>query len=391
MTPRPIYENQDFYAPRFEIKLRGQNLGRAVIRDVLDVSYSDDLEKLDSFEFTLHDWDPVQRVPKYSSPYDESGNLRTLEDGDPVPNFDPGANVELRMGYYGPEEPPLIMTGRVVSLSPRFPSSGSPTLRVRALNLLYTLQRRQEVAPFENKKDSEIAEAIGRELGIEVEIPPGQKEQEQTHEYVMVNNEYPIIFLTGRARRLGYDLFIRLPEDDSDGNPRLFFGRTPSSQTVYEMTWGESLIQFSPTVKTKGQVAKVVVRGWNPRASGDDRVIVGEATIQDLDPELPDPQLLQSIDSALAQTHEVVVDDPIESEEEANQKALGILQDKWKALVTGRGKTVGLPELRAGRTVVIRGLGARYTGRYLVTETTHRIGSGGYTTDFTARLEGPAS
>ena len=127
MKSIPIYKDQNFYAPRFEIKLRGQNLSRAVIRDVLEVSYTDNLEKLDSFEFTLNDWDPVQRIPKYSSPYDASGNLHTLEDGSSLPNFDPGSKIELRMGYYGPEEPPLIMTGQVVSLSPNFPSGGNPT------------------------------------------------------------------------------------------------------------------------------------------------------------------------------------------------------------------------------------------------------------------------
>lgn len=389
MTSTPIYKDQNFYAPRFEIKLRGQNLSRSVIRDVVDVSYTDNLEKLDSFEFTLNDWDPIQRLPKYSSPYDEGGSPRTLADGKPVPNFDPGAKIELQMGYYGPKEPPVIMTGEVVSLSPSFPSSGNPTLKVRALNLLYTLQKKQEVAPFENKKDSEIAEAIGSKLGIAVEIPKGQKDQEQAHEYIMVNNEYPIIFLRGRARRLGYDLFIKLPEDNK-GAPKLFFGRTPSSQTVYEITWGESLIQFSPTVKTKGQVTKVVVRGWNPKASGKDRIITGEATIQDLNPKLPDSQLLSSIDSALAQTHEIVVDDPITSKDAAKKKALGILKDNWKSLVTGKGQTVGLPDLRAGRTVVLKGLGARYSGRYLVTETIHKISGSGYTTDFSARLEGPA-
>jgi phage protein D len=390
MTATPIYQGQNFYAPRFEIKLRGQNLNREVIRDVLEVSYTDHLERLDSFEFTLHDWDPIQRLPKYSSPYDENQQLRTLADGSPVPNFDPGAQIELRMGYYGPEEPPLIMTGQVVSLSPSFPASGNPTLRVRALSLLYRLQRAQEVSPFENKKDSEIAEAIGNQLDMEVEIPAGQKAQEQPHTYIIVNNQYPIIFLMGRARRLGYDLFVKLPEDGTNGSSKLFFGRTPSSQTTYEIEWGKSLIQFSPTVKTKGQVAKVVVRGWNPNAQGDQRNIRGEATIQDLDRELPDPQLLSNIDSALAETHEVIVDDPIESQAEADEKALGILRDTWNSLVTGKGQVVGLPELRAGRTVLIKGLGTRYSGRYLVTETTHKIGSSGYTTDFTARLEGPA-
>lgn len=387
MTTMPIYRNQNFYAPRFEIKLRGQKLKQAVIRDVLEVSYQDSLEKLDSFEFTLHDWDPVLRLPKYSSPYDEKGELRKLEDNSPVPNFDPGAQVELRVGYHGPDDPRLMMTGQVVSLTPSFPASGTPTLRVRALSLLYTLQKKQEVLPFEGQKDSEIAKAIGHDLGIEVEIPDGQKEQEKPNDYIMVNNEYPIFYLMGRARRLGYDIYVKLPENG--GDPKLFFGRSPTSQITYELTWGESLIQFSPTLKTKGQVGKVVVRGWNPLAKGEKRIIKGEATWRDVNPELPDQKLLADIDSALAETHEVVVDDPIEKPEQAEEKARGILNEKLKDLVTGRGSTVGLPDLRAGRTIVIKGLGPRYSGRYLVTETTHKIGGSGYTTEFSARMEGP--
>ncbi len=385
-TTTPIYQNQTFFAPHFEIRLRGQNLSRAVIRDVLDVTYSDSLDALDSFEFTLHDWDPVLRLPKYSSPYDESGALRTLPDGSDVPSFDPGAQIELRLGYYGPEEPKLMLTGQVVSITPSFPASGNPTLKVRALSLLYSLQRSQEVQPFENKKDSEIAEAIGSDLGITVEIPPGQKAQEQVIPYIMVNNEYPIIFLMGRARRLGYDLYIKLPEDNG-GAPTLFFGRSATSGVTYELKWGESLVQFSPTVKTKGQIARVVVRGWNPLASGDDRAITGEATLQDLNPQLPDPQLLSSIDSALAETFEAVVDDPIESQQVADDKARGILADKLKDLITGKGNTVGLPDLRAGRAIVISGLGPRYNGNYLITRSTHKVGGSGYTTEFEARME----
>jgi phage protein D len=387
----PIFANQNFYAPRFEIKLRGQNLHRAVVRDVLEVSYSDSLDKLDSFEFTLHDWDAVLRLPKYSSPFDENGDLRKLPDNSPVPNFDPGARVELRLGYYGAEEPRLMMTGQIVSLTPTFPASGEPTVRVRALSLLYTLQKRQETLVYENKKDSEIASDIGSRLEIDVEIPSGQLDQETPNEYIALRNEYPIIFLMGRARRLGYDLYVKLPEDDGDGEPKLFFGRTPTSKVTYELAWGQSLLQFSPTVKTKGQIAKVVVRGWNPLGQGEDRRIEGQATLQDLNPQLPDPQLLTSIDAALAETQEKVVDDPIRNQEEANRIALGILADKLKDLITGRGSTVGLPDLRAGRSLAIVGLGPRFSGRYTVTETTHKLGRSGYTTDFGARMEGTAS
>jgi phage protein D len=389
MATVPIFANQNFYAPRFEIKLRGQNLHQTVIRDVQEVSYSDSLDKLDAFDFTLHDWDPVLRLPKYSSPYDETGQPRTLPDNRPVPNFDPGAKVELRMGYYGAEDTRLMMTGQVVSLTPSFPSSGAPTLRVRALSLLYTLQKRQETLVFENKTDSDIAQEIANGLDIEVEIPPGQSANETPHEYIALRNEYPIIFLMGRARRLGYDLYVKLP--DNGGAPRLFFGRTPTSQAVYELEWGKSLIQLTPTVKTKGQIKEVKVRGWNPLGQGEDRIIEGTATLQDINPQLPDAQLLRSIDAALAETQEVVVDDPIRDAQEAQLMARGILADKLKDLVTGRGSTVGLPDLRAGRSIAIKGLGPRYSGRYVVTETTHTIGSSGYTTEFSARLEGPAT
>ena len=58
-----------------------------------------------------------------------------------------------------------------------------------------------------------------------------------------------------------------------------------------------------------------------------------------------------------------------------------------KNLVTGSGSTVGLPELRAGRPVYIRGLGRRFSGRYLVTSSTHALGDSGYTTQFEARME----
>lgn len=381
----PIYQDQNFYAPHFEIKLRGQNLNRAVVRDVLDVSYRESLDKLDSFEITLNDWDPVNLRPKYSSPYDQNGNLLTLEDGSPVPNFEPGAQVELRLGYYGPEEPRLMMTGQVVSLSPSFPSSGTPTLKVRALSLLYTLQTAADVRLFERKTDSDIAAEIAEELGIAISIPPGQASEETPHEHLLMKNEPPILFLMGRARRLGYDMYVTIPEDDDE--PELFFGRTPTSQTTYELTWGRSLIQFSPTLKVRGQVGKVVVRGWNPTASGNERVITGEATWSDLGPDMPDQQLLSNIDSSLAETYETDIDHPISSQEEANQEARGILENLIKSLVTGSGSTVGLPDLRAGKTVQINGMGLRYDGRYVITETTHKFGSSGYTTDFSARME----
>ena len=61
--------------------------------------------------------------------------------------------------------------------------------------------------------------------------------------------------------------------------------------------------------------------------------------------------------------------------------------DRNRELVKARGTTVGLPDLVAGRRIQIGGVGARMSGTYFVTSTTHTINDSGYFTTFNARRE----
>ena len=51
----------DFYVPRYEIKIAGANLPQNVLRDVLQVTYNDNIKELDSFELTVNNWDAEKR------------------------------------------------------------------------------------------------------------------------------------------------------------------------------------------------------------------------------------------------------------------------------------------------------------------------------------------
>lgn len=386
-TPVPIYTNYDFYVPAFELKIKGRNLDREVVRDVISVSYTDSLDKLDSCQFTLNNWDAETRTFKYNN-----SDL-----------FDPGTSIELYIGYYDRGGLTLMLRGQIVSLSPDYPAGGQPTLQVRALNQLYKLHFKQDTQVFPNKTDSEIAQAVldkimqdqnrqrssGGQPSLNLELEPrnpSDNQGEEQHNYIVINNEYPIVFLMERARHNGYDIYIE--EIDQDGTPvsKLHFHPPTSGNTaIYELVWGKTLISFKPTLKTKEQVAKVTVRGWNPRTK---QQITGEATWDDLGFRgLPSAAEMAAVDSALAGSEEVIADEPIETEQEAKQKAKDHLTNLAKNLVTGSGSTVGLPELRAGRPVYIQGLGSRYSGRYLITSTTHALGDSGYTTQFEARME----
>ena len=388
-TPVPIYTHYDFYVPAFEVKLKGTSLARDVIRDVIAVSYTDSLDQLDSCEFTINNWDADKRSFKYSD-----SNL-----------FDPGTPIDLYMGYADRGGLTLMLRGQIVSLSPDFPAGGQPTLQVRALNELYKLHFKQDTQVFQNQTDTQIARAViakivedqnvqrsrGGQPGLHLELvtTAENKQIETAHDYIVIQNEYPILFLMERARHNGYDLYIE-EEVNAKGttvSKLHFHPPTRSIPATYKLEWGRTLIQFRPTLTTKAQVAKITVRGWTPRQHKE---IVGTATWDDLDlPGLLKVAELTAADSALAGSEEVIADEPIETAAEAKQKAKDHLSQLAKNLVKGSGSTLGLPELRAGRPVFIEGLGQRFEGRYLITHSTHAIGDSGYTTQFEARLEEP--
>lgn len=66
----------DFYVPRYEIKIAGANLPQNVLRDVLQVTYTDSIKELDSFEFTVNNWDAEKREFKYVGS-ETTGSRRT--------------------------------------------------------------------------------------------------------------------------------------------------------------------------------------------------------------------------------------------------------------------------------------------------------------------------
>jgi len=85
----------------------------------------------------------------------------------------------------------------------------------------------------------------------------------------------------------------------------------------------------------------------------------------------------------------VITDQPQHDAAQGRRTATDTLRKRLQELVEATGTTVGLPDLRAGLTLRIVGLGARFSGNYFVKKTTHTFDAGGYRTKFTARREAP--
>ncbi|HYH84237.1 MAG TPA: hypothetical protein VEX60_02075 [Pyrinomonadaceae bacterium] len=372
-TAIPIYQGQEFYVPAFEVKLRGRLLDKDVVRDIVQVSYKDSLQEVDSFEITINNWDAEKRSFKYID--------------DTI--FDPGKEIELWMGYFGKDKLRLMIKGEITSLRPNFPATGQPTLAISGLNLIHRMRTKQESHTYVRQTDSSIAQEVGKrlkeKLGVTVETNPLEKEER--YDYVLQDNKYDIIFLMERARRVGYDIFVKeSSENDTAGESKLYFGKSDGVKRVtYQLSFGKSLVEFQPELSTAMQVGKVTVFGWDNKKK---ERIKYTATRKELRTKGVGSKGRQgAVEQSFGDREEIIADRPVNSLNEAKKLAVETLEQIAKEMLKGRGTVVGLPDLRAGGVVMIDGMGDRFSGRYFLTGTTHSITDAGYTTQFECRRE----
>ncbi len=359
--PIPIYTGTDFYVPHFEVTVGNRVQSGAVCRDVVQVTYKDGLEQIDTFELTVNNWDAESRKFKYHD--------RAL--------FEPGRPVELKMGYLGAAGGGLrtMIRGDISELRPAFPAGGQPTLVVSGQNVLHNFRSEQKSELHKEATYTEIARKVCARLKVPfvaAKVPLAEGE----HEAVKQDNEFDVMFLMRLARLAGYDLVVT----EEKGQAAIAFGPpNPTARPTYKLHYGRTLIEFQPKLSFAHQVEEVVVRGWDNEKGQEIDVTVGGGALKNkLKPGSPNPAKGRK---------EVIGNRPVKDAAAARELAKATLALIHNEAVTASGSVVGLPDLRTGCTIHVAGLGLRFNGRYFVTGTTHTIGTSGYTTQFECRLE----
>jgi phage protein D len=237
-----------------------------------------------------------------------------------------------------------------------------------------------EQKKFVNMTDAQIARVVAARNHLKFKAT---EDGLQTHDLVVQKNQDDALFLMERAKRIDFDCFIET--DPDSGEEALYFirptdGRDGRPIRVYEFEWGGSLISFSPTLTTKDQVGKVTVRGWDPAGK---RVISYTAKPSDLPGAsgggTSGPK---TAEGRLDDKQDLVVDQPVTSEQEARNLAISLLRERASQFNTGSGRVIGLPDLRPGDNVLLKRLGKRFDGMYEIKKVEHTLGSSGYQTSF---------
>lgn len=382
-----------FYAPSFQIFAFGQEAPPAQVKDIVEVKYDDAIERIDGFTLTVNNWDSERRAPIYFGHYETTVSPQHPD------LFEPGNELLLYMGYR--DETELMVTGMVTSVDVQFAESGHSKLVVSGLNVLQRFVRQQYTWSWPDTgnafiRDSDVAlelaappnEALHKPgLGMRVAIDQQARNGEPYFANIFMNNQYPILFLMERARARGYQVILRESDElDAQGNAQqeIFFGPTELERDVtYILEWGKSLTSFHPTYSTARQLYAVKVCGWD---RGAKRRIEERKTLDDL----TNPPNRDHIAIArAANREEVITSPPARTVAEAQRRAEATLRRNHLGMVEATGTTIGLPALRAGKIVHIRGTGRHFDGIYTVLTTSHVLNEQGYRTSFSARRANP--
>ncbi|WP_159393759.1 phage late control D family protein [Streptomyces sp. NRRL F-5755] len=283
--------------------------------------------------------------------------------------FQEGNAVSIELGYVRDLQP--MFDGEITSISPVFPETGTATVRVEGHTRLHWLRGSPRTRTFLDVTDSEIAEQIATDLGLTADVADtGTK-----HPYILQFNQTDLAFLTERARAIHFELTVR-------GRVLVLRRAGNDESRSHTLVWGQNLRGFTPTMNTLDQVGKVVVRGYDPatkkRISGESgagaAAMGGSRTGADV-----------AARAFGRRREETRTDVPVASQEEADQLARALYEERALRFVTGTGSSIGLPGLRAGRTVELCGLGPQFSGLYYLTRSTHTIDRGGYRTTFSVK------
>ncbi len=342
---------KNFYAPSYQVLVDGKDIATEHYVEMTRVHFEDVLDGADRFSITVNDPGP-----------------KWIDNG----LFEPGKEITIKMGYV--DKLSTMIIGEVISLSPSFPSDGSPQLEISGYDLSHQFTRVRKQRSFRDKKDSEVVQMIASEakhkLSTQIETT------DTVHPHIVQNRQTDYDFIKSLAERNFFEFLVK--------ERTLYFQRPRRDRSaIMSLEYGSALLSFSPELNTANQVSEVTVRGWNPSAKEE---IVGRARRGSEEARQSGRQSGGDIvEETYGTVEERIMDRPVFTQQEADNLALSILNRLSEGLVSGSANCIGIPEIRVGENIELKGVGKKFSKKYYIERTTHTISNAGYMMTFNVK------
>jgi len=298
-----------------------------------------------------------------------------------------GAEVEIQMGF---EQPTTVMMGEVSYIEPAFDSVTGNRISIVGYDKSHRLTRGQTSRTWPpdggkgngaNVTTSVIANKVINDAAANVGgkkshgLTPGKVQASPTkYRYVAQYNVNDYQFL----KQIGAEASQRQGTSAQTAGEVSFAKPTPAGNAVATLC-RERLEGTNPTLvenvrirlSTAKQYASVEVRSWDPDKK---EIIVGKAqkpTLSFGGSAGHEATGKAFYNSASSGRKYVVLDQPVTSKDEADAVAQSVFDQLAMDFLTGEATFNGVPEVRPGAMVELKGYGTRYSGKYLVTAATH--------------------
>lgn len=352
-------DSKDPHLSHFNLLIRGIQAGKDVMNQILDCTVDNTIHLPDVCTLRLHD-----------------AGFHWLDED----TFKPGTEIEVFGGDEGTAALKSIFYGEVTALEMDLAAHGVPTLSVRCYDRSHRLQRGCHNRSFVQMTDTDIVRKIGDEMGFQVTADSTA----QVHDWVFQNNQTNWEFLTERAARNGFRLYL-------EGKSHLLFKEVrEEGEGTVKLEWGKTLRSFRPRLTASPQVSEVIVRGWDPRQK---QTLIGRGVTPHGLPQVQgDVRGGIVAETAFGKARKIVVDRPVHTQAEADDVARSLCDDIGGQYLEADGLCYGLPTLKPCMMVEIDNIGDRFKGKYFVTGTTHTYSpSEGYTTLFSVNGKRPST
>jgi len=368
-----IVPADEAYAPQIEVLLDGKDVTDTVLDDVIDLKVTLEKDALGGVTIQLANHSEWSLDGQKTT----DGKYRHSDNND----IDVLMPIVISMGYVGRLQ--SMFVGEVTTMQSAFPSAGVPTFTVTGTDRLQRLRRakpgKDTKKVFENLAHWEIAKLVAARHDLDYGSRSVTDGEKQKHESQKDMDD--AAFILHLAHQNDFEASVVIEE----GKQKLYFGpatdkRDGEKVTQLGLQYGQSLMSFTPKIGVARQVSSVTVRGWDSRTK---KKFVYKATSKDL-PNTGGKGKSgpERIEKQLKAKEEVIVDRPVQSQQEAKDLAIEILTEIAYEYLTGSGEAIGDPRIIPGVNLELTGLGQRFNGIYYVTKCDHSYGASGYTTSF---------
>lgn len=296
--------------------------------------------------------------------------------------FDSGTfalGTRVQVAFRTDTDPVVVTEGEVTAIAVEQDATGQHDLVVVGLDAGHRLSRKARTRTFTNMSDAAITRAIVAEYGLEADV----HWQGDRHRYVMQAAQTDWAFLKDRAARTGHDLWVTART--------LHVAPAPTAPgAAPTLRWGDNLHRFSVRFSVADRCDEVVVHGWDGIGH---RTVRGNARDRDPGTDAPAVDRLDtSARKAFGRERRETGRRGVTSPAEADGLATSLVARTSGAGVVLRGEARGDPQIGAGATVRLDGVGEGLAGTYRLTSVEHVYGGPTpYVTRFVSGSKDPAT